>query len=101
MYLLLDENKRVKEIIPDLNPIFPNIPITQRYPADFISKLLHVQDDLKIEEGYKFNEESQTWEYVDPPVVYVSSSEEPTQLDRIEAQVAYTAMMTDTLLEEV
>lgn len=24
---------------------------------------------------------------------------EPTQLDRIEAQVAYTAMMTDTLLE--
>ena len=26
---------------------------------------------------------------------------EPTQLDRIEAQVTYTAMMTDTLLEEV
>ena len=25
-------------------------------------------------------------------------AEEPTQLDRIEAQVAYTAMMTDTLL---
>ena len=24
----------------------------------------------------------------------------PTQLDRVEAQVAYTAMMTDTLLEE-
>ena len=24
---------------------------------------------------------------------------EPTQLDRIEAQVTYTAMMTDTLLE--
>lgn len=27
------------------------------------------------------------------------SEEQPTQLDRIEAQVAYTAMMTDTLLE--
>lgn len=26
--------------------------------------------------------------------------EEPTQLDRIEAQVTYTAMMTDTLLPE-
>lgn len=26
--------------------------------------------------------------------------EEPTQLDRVEAQVTYTAMMTDTLLEE-
>ena len=27
------------------------------------------------------------------------SEPEPTQLDRIEAQVVYTAMMTDTLLE--
>lgn len=26
---------------------------------------------------------------------------EPTQLDRVEAQATYTAMMTDTLLEEV
>lgn len=26
-------------------------------------------------------------------------AEEPTQFDRIEAQVTYTAMMTDTLLE--
>jgi hypothetical protein len=25
--------------------------------------------------------------------------EQPTQLDRVEAQLAYTAMMTDTLLE--
>ena len=26
--------------------------------------------------------------------------EEPTQLDRIEAQMMYTALMTDTLIEE-
>jgi len=26
--------------------------------------------------------------------------EQPTQLDRIEAQVLYTALMTDTLIEE-
>lgn len=31
-------------------------------------------------------------DYVEPEIV-------PTQLDRIEAQVTYTAMMTDTLLE--
>lgn len=29
----------------------------------------------------------------------VEEVNEPTQLDRMEAQVAYTAMMTDTLLE--
>lgn len=30
----------------------------------------------------------------------VETTPEPTQLDRVEAQVTYTAMMTDTLLEE-
>ena len=43
--------------------------------------------------------------YVDGVYVYAPLPEPeidndvPTQLDRIEAQVAYTAMMTDTLLE--
>lgn len=31
--------------------------------------------------------------------ITVVEAPEPTQADRIEAQVAYTAMMTDTLLE--
>lgn len=33
------------------------------------------------------------------PIPSEPAESEPTQLDRIEAQVAYTAMMTDTLLE--
>lgn len=36
-----------------------------------------------------------TVEEVEDPII------EPTQLDRVEAQVTYTALMTDTLLEEV
>lgn len=36
-------------------------------------------------------------EFVHAPIP--KPAEVPTQLDRIEAQVAYTAMMTDTLLE--
>lgn len=32
-------------------------------------------------------------------VVDTTPKDEPTQLDRIEAQTTYTAMMTDTLLE--
>ena len=44
------------------------------------------------------------YKYIDGQYVYdpipVEEPEEPhTQLDRIEAQVTYTAMMTDTLLE--
>ena len=39
-------------------------------------------------------------EYVYDPLPEPEPAEEqPTQLDRIEAQVTYTAMMTDTLLE--
>lgn len=44
------------------------------------------------------------YRYVDGACIYApipveNTDEQPTQLDRIEAQVAYTAMMTDTLLE--
>ena len=37
--------------------------------------------------------------YVYDPVPVVEPVEQPTQLDLIEAQVTYTALMTDTLLE--
>lgn len=37
--------------------------------------------------------------YVYAPLSTAQAQEIPSQLDRIEAQLAYTAMMTDTLLE--
>jgi hypothetical protein len=37
--------------------------------------------------------------FIYDPIPIEEVEETPTQLDRIEAQVAYTAMMTDTLLE--
>lgn len=40
-----------------------------------------------------------TYELIPEPEPKQALESEPTQLDRIEAQVAYTAMMTDTLLE--
>lgn len=39
--------------------------------------------------------------YVEPQTPELPSAPQPTQLDRIEAQVLYTALMTDTILEEV
>ena len=47
----------------------------------------------------------ENWLYVDGAYVYdplpehESEPETPSQLDRVEAQAVYTAMMTDTLLE--
>lgn len=40
-----------------------------------------------------------TWEYIHDPLPEPAVEEKPSQLDIIEAQVTYTAMMTDTLLE--
>lgn len=37
--------------------------------------------------------------YIQDPLPKVEENTAPTQLDRIEAQITYTAMMTDTLLE--
>ena len=38
-------------------------------------------------------------EFVYNPILKVEPEEKPSQLDIIEAQVTYTAIMTDTLLE--
>lgn len=40
-----------------------------------------------------------SWEYIHDPLPEPVVEETPSQLDIIEAQVTYTAMMTDTLLE--
>ena len=42
----------------------------------------------------------QNGEFVYDPIPEPETVETPSQRDRIEAQVTYTAMMTDTLLEE-
>lgn len=53
--------------------------------------------------GYQYSNDGSVW--VEPPVPEPMPDPEPvdpvpTQLDRVEAQALYTAMMTDTLLEE-
>ena len=54
------------------------------FPIDNVTKFAWADDDYEEVQMYVLNRE-------EIPV--------PTQLDRIEAQVTYTAMMTDTLLE--
>lgn len=106
MYILLNNNI-VKEIIPDINSDLPGVPIEKRYPAAFVAELIHADDSADIRQGYVYDPETGVFaepeepEYVEPEIVPEEDpiEEEPTQLDRIEAQVTYTAMMTDTLLE--
>lgn len=66
MYILLTSNNTVAEIIPDENPIFPGVPITERYAADFVAKLLHVPDDTEVKQNWVYNTE--TGEFTEPIV---------------------------------
>ena len=101
MYILL-ENNVVKERIPDMNPDLPGVPLEQRYPKAFVESLIYVEGDLEVPEGYIYDAE--TGAFHEPPEQKAEptlklTEPEPTQLDIIEAQITYTAMMTDTLLE--
>lgn len=66
MYLLLDNDKRVREIIPDSHPAFPGIPIEQRYPAALVAEMLHVDDNVEVGEGYRYDEATGAWVYDEP-----------------------------------
>ena len=100
MYIRLDESNIVREIIPDIDPVFPGVALDKRYPPDYVSGLLHVSDRTSVEQGMMWDEEEKAFvepPYVEPPIII--PERRPTRLDIIEAQGTYTAMMTDTLLE--
>lgn len=54
----------------------------------------------ELPEGNVIDYIYQNGEYIYDPSPIVEQKEIPSQLDIIEAQVMYTAMMTDTLLED-
>lgn len=65
--------------------IFENGTKINSIEADFLFVSAYCQSN-----GYTFEED---------PLPEPEPEPEPTQLDRIEAQTVYTAMMTDTLME--
>jgi hypothetical protein len=100
MYVHLKDNK-VWEFIPEEDPALPGVPLEERYPAEFIASLISVESTDGIDYGHSYD--PQTGAFAEPPEeeyvdVEPALHHEPTQLDTIEAQVAYTAMITNTLL---
>ena len=79
-YRLMTEVNRGTEERPDIQQIF----------SDVTMGWSESNEEDAIKEAY--NGEYTIEDVPDKP-------QEPTQLDRVEAQATYTAMMTDTLLE--
>lgn len=77
MYILLSDANYVAEIIPDEDPIFPGIPIEQRYAPDFVAKLLHVADDTAVKQNQVYDPETGT--FSDPPAPEPIPEPEPPE----------------------
>ena len=68
-FALINKNE-VVEIIPEFNPIFPNTPIEQRYPADVVRKMVTVPDGIDVHVGMVYDPEMGTFaEPIAPPPV--------------------------------
>ena len=83
-YRLMTEVNHGTEEQPDIQQIFSDVSLGCSEANEEIAKREAYNGEYTIEDDGQPEPEP-----------------EPTQLDRVEAQSTYTAMMTDTLLEEV
>lgn len=84
MYILLRDNT-VSEIIPDINPVFPGIPIEDRYAPDFIAQLIHIQDNTEVYQNDIYDPETGMFSAPVP----LEPSEEIVTMSETDLQTAY------------
>ena len=77
--------------------VYAKPPVKKRYAGDsgFVDPVWDADASVWVEGAS--DEEMAYWDAQHP--AHSISDSKPTQLDRVEAQATYTAMMTDTLLE--
>lgn len=61
MYILLMDDDTVQEIVPDEDPVFPGIPIEERYAPDFVARLIRVPGGTQVEQGWSYDRTEQTF----------------------------------------
>ena len=74
-------NNTVRELIPDINEAFADVPIEQRYPADVLDKCVHVADDADVRVGMIYDPD--TGEFKEREVVPISPM--PEDIDSAKA----------------
>ena len=57
MYHIYLDGHIVREIIPDENPVFPGVPIEERYAPDFLARCVAVESLEGIEENMEVTDE--------------------------------------------
>lgn len=74
-YIRINSDNIVMEIIPGEDPIFPGIPIEQRYSADFIAALIQTADETEVEQNWVYDPETKTFD--EPPAPEPGPDPEP------------------------
>jgi hypothetical protein len=54
-YVYIEEGK-AHEIIPEFDPVFPGVPMSERYSPDFIAKCVKAADSAAVEFGWIYDE---------------------------------------------
>ena len=75
MYVFMINN-RVTQIIPEFDPIFPDIPISKRYSEDFCKKLIQVDDSEDVKLGMYYDKDENKFYF--PKVEYIPSASDNT-----------------------
>ena len=80
-YVKLNNNV-VAEIIPAIDSTFPDVPIEQRYPAEFVNKLVAVDDSVEVRVGMVYDKETGAFSVPEP---ITPTEPEPQNLDEAKA----------------
>lgn len=83
MYILLSETNAVYEIIPDIDPVFPGVPIEARYAPEFIKNLKYFPDSVEVEQNWVYDPETNT--FSTPPEPPPEPEPEPSADDILSA----------------
>ena len=70
-YIYINE-KIVCEIVPEFDPIFPNVPITDRYSNAFLDHCVAVEESVSVESGWLYDAEKKTFSRPEAPDIVVS-----------------------------
>lgn len=84
MYLYI-ENNIVRELIPDTDPAFPSVSITERYPPDFMAQLVHVPDDTEVDQRWVYDPATGT--FSPPPPPPEPGPRQPTALELAQQEI--------------
>jgi hypothetical protein len=88
MYIRINKQNIVQEIIPDIDPNLPGVDVSQRYPADFVAALIQVADGTDVEQGYTYDPDTGTFTPPEPPDLTTQIQDAITALEALITQAA-------------